>query len=74
MTKEVLLRATIEKLTKLPRERLKEVADFAEFVLKKYEEEVLSKGMEKLIGKTKTYDFLRDEKVEYTVEDLKEKY
>ncbi|WP_428236376.1 hypothetical protein [Gracilimonas sp.] len=74
MTKETLIKNTVQKLTQLPQDRIKEVDDFAAFILKRYEEETLQKGIESLVGNSKSFDFLKEEEVVYTTEDLKEKY
>ena len=74
MTKETLIKRTSSTLSKLPQDKVKEVSDFADFILKKYDEEILQKGIEKLVSNSKIYDFLKDEEDLYTVEDLKEKY
>ncbi|MCK9271605.1 MAG: hypothetical protein WC271_15895 [Bacteroidales bacterium] len=74
MLKESLIHKTLNNLARLPHDKVREVADFADFILKKYEEEVLQKGIEKLVSQSKTYDFLKNEENLYSVEDLKEKY
>ncbi|SHN06775.1 hypothetical protein SAMN04488057_10622 [Cyclobacterium lianum] len=40
MTKEGLIRRTVEALERLPEGRIQEIADFAEFVLKKNEDQL----------------------------------
>ena len=74
MTKETLIQRTLTALSKLPMEKASEVADFADYILKKYDEEVIQKGIERLVEKSKSYDFLKDDENLYTVADLKEKY
>jgi hypothetical protein len=74
MSKETLIKKTFNTLSKLPQDKVKEVSDFADFILKKYDEEIMQKGIEKLVSSSKTYDFLKDEEDLYTVEDLKETY
>ena len=74
MTKETLIQRTLTALSKLPMEKANEIADFADYILKKYDEEVIQKGIEKLVEKSKAYDFLKDDENLYTVADLKEKY
>ncbi len=58
----------------LPVEKVGEVADFADFVLKKYEENILQKGIEKLVEQSEAFQFLHDEEDIYTLADIKEKY
>ena len=74
MTKEALIDRTIKIISQLPQEKIKEVNDFADFILKKYDEEVLQKGIEKLVSDSKTFDFLIGEEDLYSVEDLKERF
>ncbi len=74
MPRETLIKKTIKTLSKLPPDKVKEVSDFAEFMYKKYEDEILLKGIEKLVSDSKVFYFLNDEEELYTVEDLKEKY
>jgi len=74
MTRETLIKQTVQTLSKLPPEKVQEVADFADFLSWKYEEEILKKGMEKLVSDSRVYDFLKEEEDLYTVSDLKEKY
>ena len=74
MTKETLIKKTIKILSQLPQDKVNEVNDFASFILKKYEEESLQKGIEQIVSKSKVYDFLNEEEDLYSVEDLKEKY
>ena len=74
MTKEMLINQTMETLQKLPEDRITEVAELAEFILKKHDEQILQKGIEKLVSESKSFAFLHDEEDLYTVEDLKERY
>ena len=74
MTKEALIDRAIKIISQLPQEKIKEVNDFADFILKKYDEEVLQKGIEKLVSDSKTFDFLIGEEDLYSVEDLKERF
>lgn len=74
MTRETLIQRTIGAISKLPQDKLQEVSDFADFILKKYEEDILQKGIEKLTSSSKIFDFLKDEEDLYTLDDLKEKY
>jgi len=74
MTRETLIKKTIDNLTKLPDQKLKEVSDFAEFLLGRIENQLLTEGIQKLMADTKTFKFLEDEEDLYSVNDLKEKY
>jgi hypothetical protein len=46
MTREAIIQKTIKTLNMLPAEKAGEVADFADFILKKYEEYTLLKESE----------------------------
>lgn len=74
MTKEALIKQTIDTLLKLPETNISEVADFAAFLLSKYEDQILTKGIEKLVSDSDSFSFLREDSVEYGVDDLRENY
>ena len=73
MAEKTLINRTLTTLSKLPPDKVKEVSDFADYILKKYDEQILRRGIEKLIGDSKAFAFLSQEEDIYTVEDLKEK-
>ena len=72
MTREILINQTVETLSKLPREKIEAVSDFADYISQKYEEEILQKGIQKLVSESKAFAFLEDEEDLYTLEDLEE--
>jgi len=74
MSREALINKTIQSLDKLPDYRVKEVADFAEFLLSKIESQTITHGIQELASQSKSYEFLENEDDLYTVNDLKEKY
>ena len=74
MSREDLIQKTILAIQKLPQEKINEVSDFADFILKKHEEELLAKGISKIVAEGKPYKFLDSDENIYTVNDLKEKY
>jgi hypothetical protein len=74
MTREILIKRTIENLTKLPDQRLKEVSDFAEFLLNRMENQILTEGILKLTTDSKSFKFLEDDEDLYSISDLKERY
>jgi hypothetical protein len=71
MTQSAIIENTISTLSKLPIEKASEVADFADFVLKKHEESLLQQGITQIVGDSKVFAFLEDEEELYTKEDLK---
>lgn len=46
MTRQILLQQTIDNLSKLPDQKMKEVADFAEFLLSKLEDRLITEGLQ----------------------------
>ena len=74
MTRQVLIDSTINKIRQLSDMRIKEVNDFADFLLSKIDDKIILEGNQKMIIDSKSFAFLQDEEDLYTVEDLKEKY
>ena len=74
MTRQALIKQTIENLSKLPDYQLKEVADFAEFLLTKIDDTLIAKGIQELNRHSQSFSFLENDDDLYTEEDLKEKY
>jgi len=68
--RETLINKTIRILSKLPNDKIREVSDFSEYILKKYEKETLQKGIEKLVSDSNAFQFLNDEEDLYTVNDI----
>lgn len=74
MNKQGLINRTVETLERLPEDKIHEIADFADFVLKKYEEQILQKGIDTIISESDSFAFLNDEEDLYDENDLKERY
>lgn len=74
MTREKLIEKTIDRLSKLPDHKLKEVSDFAEFLLSKIEDRSLTDGIQQLAADSKSFKFLENEEDLYSTSDLKETY
>jgi hypothetical protein len=74
MNREELLEKTFQNLQKLPEQKLKEVSDFAEFLLNKVDNDITVAGIQKLFEASKTFNFLENEQEIYSVNDLKERY
>lgn len=71
VTKKTIIKKTIDILNILPVDRVQEVSDFADFVLKKYEDVSLQRGMEYLQSQGETFSFLNDEEELYSAADIK---
>lgn len=58
MTKEGLIKKNVETLERLPEDRIQEIADFAYFVHKKYEDQILQKGIETIVSESNSFALL----------------
>lgn len=58
----------------LPEDKVVEISDFADFVLKRYEDMTLQKGMQELQSQSEVFDLLNDEEDLYSTDDIKEKF
>ena len=74
MEKEVLIKRTIYNIQRLPATKVKEVNDFAEFLLNKIDDQLITEGIKRISGSSKSFDFLNKEQDLYSVTDLKVKY
>ncbi len=74
MNRQVLIDNTIDKIKQLPDMKLKEVNDFADFLLSKIDDKIIREGVQKLISDSKSFQYLKDEEDLYSVDDLKERY
>jgi hypothetical protein len=74
MTKEALIAKTIKTLNVLPSDKAEEVADFAEYIMKKYEDDLLVTGIQKIVEQSTTFNFLSEEEELYSAADIKRKY
>ncbi len=74
MSRAEIIEKTLNALNKLPESKGEEVADFADFMVKKTEESQLQAGIQQMIEHSDAFAFLKDEEDLYTLDDLKEKY
>ncbi len=58
----------------LPEDKAREISDFADFIMRQYEEFLLMEGLQKLMEEGQVFDFLNHEEELYTIQDLKETY
>lgn len=71
MSREELIQKTINKLNKLPNQKVQEVSEYAEFLLQRLESQLLTEGIQKMASESKTYSFLEDEPELYKVSDVR---
>lgn len=74
MNREQLLDETIQKLNKLPSDKIQEINHFAELLLSKIDDKIFVEGIAEMAAKSKAFDFLNDEEDLYTVNDAIERY
>jgi uncharacterized membrane protein YgaE (UPF0421/DUF939 family) len=74
VTKEAIIQKTIQALKSLPQDKAEEISDFADFLLKKYEEQTLQKGIEKLQSQGNVFNFLNEDEELYSASDVKQRF
>ena len=74
MTKQAILKKTMQDISRLPEWRIREVSDFVEFLLQKNEEKELVNELQSNASKSKPFHFLEEEEELYIDEDLTEKF
>ena len=74
MTKQTIIERTTHAINQLPLNKAEEIADFVDFIIKRYEEQLLTQGIQQLASEGQTFDFLNQEEDLYSVSDLKEVY
>jgi uncharacterized phage-like protein YoqJ len=74
MSRHQLVDQALHTINQLPEDKISEVIDFADFVLKRHEESQLQQGIQRLVETSDTFAFLHDEEDLYTLADLKERY
>ncbi len=74
MSKREILDQTVQKLERLPLDRLTEVANFTDFLLQKLEGQLLSRALTTLNTESAAFDFLKDDDDLYSIADLKDRY
>jgi hypothetical protein len=73
--KDHIINRTIEILNTLPQDKVEEIYDFVCFIAKRYEDEILTQGIQILTEEGGAFDFLNNEdETLYTLKDLKERY
>jgi hypothetical protein len=74
MTRQAIIERTIKAINQLPEDKAEEISDFADFVIKKFEDNRITQSIQQLASKSNALDFLNDEEDLYSSNDLKEKY
>jgi hypothetical protein len=74
MSREELIKNTIERLRQLSDSRIQEVLDYVNFLAIKIDDKIISEGIKSLASTSKSFEFLSDEEELYQLNDIKEKY
>jgi len=74
MTRQAIIQHTANIISKLPQDKAEEISDFADFVMRRYEEHLLTEGIQKINADSSSFDFLKNDEDLYTEADLKEVY
>jgi hypothetical protein len=74
MSREDLIKDTVEKLRQLSDSRIQEVSDYVSFLASKIDDKIICEGVKTLASTSKSYEFLQNEEELYQVSDIKEKY
>lgn len=74
MDRQLLIDDAVDKIRQLPDTKIQEINDFADFLLSKIDDRIISENIQKLSSESKSFDFLKDEEELYDVNDLKERY
>ena len=74
MTRQAIIERTIKAINQLPEDKAEEISDFADFVIKKFEDNRITESIQQLASKSQSFAFLTDEEDLYSSNDLKEKY
>jgi len=74
MIREAIIERTIQIINQLPEDKVLEIADFADFIIKKYEEQLLTDNIQKVVVESEAFNFLNEEDSIYSVSDLKERF
>ena len=74
MTRQAIIERTLRAINQLPEDKAEEISDFADFIIKRFEEQRLTEGIQQLASNSHTFDFLNNEEDLYSESDLKEVY
>lgn len=74
MNRQVLIETTVNKISQLPDAKIKEINDFADFLLSRIDDKIIQEGIQKITSESKAFEFLKDEDDLYTLNDFTERY
>ena len=71
MTRQLIIERTIKAINQLPEEKAEEISDFADFIIRRYEEHLLIQDIQHVTSKSQTFSFLHDEENFFSIKDLR---
>jgi uncharacterized membrane-anchored protein YjiN (DUF445 family) len=74
MTRQAIIERTIKAINQLPEDKAEEISDFADYVIKKFEDNRINESIQLYASKSQAFGFLNDEEDLYSSNDLREKY
>ena len=74
MTRQLIIERTIKAINQLPEDKAEEISDFADFIMKRFEDHSLTEGIKQLTSNSQVFDFLKNEEDVYSEADLKVLY
>ena len=74
MNRQSIIERTLRAINQLPEDKAEEISVFADFLIKRYEDQKLTEGIQALTAKSQGFDFLNEEEDLYSESDLKERY
>jgi len=74
MTRQAIIERTIKAINQLPEDKAEEISDFADYVIKKFEDNRINESIQQYASKSQAFDFLNDDEDLYSSNDLREKY
>jgi superfamily I DNA/RNA helicase len=74
MTRQAIIERTLKAINQLPEDKAEEISDFADFVIKRFEDHKLTEAIQHMTSNSKGFEFLEEDEDLYTLADLKEVY
>lgn len=74
MTRQAIIERTLKAINQLPEDKAEEISDFADFVIKRFEDHKLTEAIQHMTSNSKGFEFLETDEDLYTLADLKEVY
>ena len=72
MTHQAIIDRTIQVINQLPQEIASEISDFADYIIKKYEEELLNDHIKQMVSESEAFSFLHTEEELYSSVEMLE--